>query len=120
MRSRNILGSSLLAIAITSLAAPAFAQAPAATSTADPAAATAAESSDGGLEEIIVTAQKRSENIQDVSLSIQAITAEGLAKAGITDVSRIELITPGLTFAFGGNDAKIAIRGANSNAGHRR
>ena len=116
MRSRNILGSSLIAIAITSLAAPAFAQAPAATSTADPAAATAAESSDGGLEEIIVTAQKRSENIQDVSLSIQAITAEGLAKAGITDVSRIELITPGLTFAFGGNDAKIAIRGANSNA----
>ena len=112
MRSMGIFGSSLLAIAITSLAGPAAAQSVAATSTADPAASTAA----GGLEEIIVTAQKRAENIQSVSLSIQAITAEGLAKAGITDVSRIELITPGLTFAFGGNDAKIAIRGANSNA----
>ena len=115
MRTTSISGSSLLTIAIISLAAPAAAQAPAATSTADPAAATAAAGATG-LEDIIVTAQKRSENIQDVSLSIQAITAEGLAKAGITDISRIELITPGLTFAFGGNDAKIAIRGANSNA----
>ncbi len=88
----------------------------AATSTADPAATTATESSGGGLEDIIVTAQKRVENIQDVSIAIQAITAEGLAKSGITDVSRLELVTPGLTFAFGGNDAKIALRGANSNA----
>ncbi len=116
MRSINILGSSLLAIAISSLAAPVAAQAQSATSTADPAATTAAADGKTGLEDIIVTAQKRAENIQDVSLSIQAITAEGLARAGITDVSRIELITPGLTFAFGGNDAKIAIRGANSNA----
>lgn len=88
----------------------------AAQSTADPAGLTARESSDGGLEDIIVTAQKRPENIQDVSLAIQAITAEGLAKSGITDVARIEQVTPGLTFAFGGNDAKIALRGANSNA----
>lgn len=88
----------------------------AASSTADPAANTAQESSSGGLEDIIVTAQKRPENIQKVSIAIQAITAEGLAKAGITDVARIEQVTPGLTFAFGGNDAKIALRGANSNA----
>lgn len=90
--------------------------APPATSTADPAAATAAESDRGGLEDIIVTAQKRPENVQAVSIAIQAVTAEGLVKAGITDVARLEQITPGMTFAFGGNDAKIAIRGANSNA----
>lgn len=123
MRAMTLLGSSLLALAAstataqTSSGSATLPQDPgAATSTASPAATTAQESADGGLEEIIVTAQKRAENIQDVSLSIQAITAEGLGKAGITDVSRIELITPGLTFAFGGNDAKIAIRGANSNA----
>lgn len=107
----------VLAAAQTAGAGSATPQDPgAASSTASPAGATARESADGGLEEIIVTAQKRSENIQDVSIAIQAITAEGLAKSGITDVSRIELITPGLTFAFGGNDAKIALRGANSNA----
>ena len=115
MRTTKYCGCGLLAIAVASVAAPAEAQTPPATSTADPAALTAAESSNG-LEDIIVTAQKRSENIQSVSIAIQAITAEGLVKAGITDVTRLNNITPGLTFANGGNDAKIALRGANSNA----
>ena len=115
MRTTKYCGCGLLAIAIASVAAPVAAQAQSATSTADPAALTAAESGNG-LEDIIVTAQKRSENIQSVSIAIQAITAEGLVKAGITDVTRLNNITPGLTFANGGNDAKIALRGANSNA----
>ena len=68
------------------------------------------------VEEIVVTAQKREENIQKVSISVQAITAEGLARAGIDDVARLEQIAPGLVFAKGGNDAKIAVRGANSNS----
>ncbi|QMW23061.1 TonB-dependent receptor [Sandaracinobacteroides saxicola] len=78
-------------------------------------AQTAAKADTGGLEDIIVTAQKRAENIQDVSIAIQAVTAAGLERSGITDVSRIELITPGLTFARYGPDAKISLRGANSN-----
>lgn len=122
--TRRILAGST-AMIVAMLAAPASAQTSsgtvpqdpaAAQSTADPATVTTQESSTGGLEDIIVTAQKRPENIQDVSLAIQAITAEGLAKAGITDVTRLSTITPGLTFANGGNDAKIALRGANSNA----
>lgn len=121
MRATNLFqvnSASLLALAIASLgfSGHAAAQSSAATSTADPAAATASESNDGGLEEIIVTAQKRAENIQSVSIAIQAVTSEGLVKAGITDVTRLEQIAPGVTYAFGGNDAKIAIRGANSNA----
>lgn len=88
----------------------------AATSTADPAVATAQESSSGGLEDIIVTAQRRAENIQSVSIAIQAITADGLAKAGIEDVSNLNLAVPGLAFGASGNDAKIALRGANANA----
>lgn len=78
-------------------------------------AQTAEPEETSGLEEIIVTAQKRAENIQDVSLAIQAITAEGLVRSGITDVSRLELISPGVTFARYGTDAKISLRGANSN-----
>ena len=113
------------AIPAIMIASPAYAQTgsgpvpqnPAgAQSTADPSTVSTQESGTGGLQDIIVTAQKRAENIQDVSIAIQAVTAEGLAKAGITDVTRIDQITPGLTFANGGNDAKIALRGANSNA----
>ena len=68
-----------------------------------------------GLEDIIVTAQRREENIQDVSIAIQAITGEGLARSGVTDVTRLELITPGVTFGRYGADSKISVRGSNSN-----
>lgn len=109
----NLRGAGMIAMAVACLIGPANAVAQ--TSTADPNA-TAAVPASGGLEDIIVTAQKRAENIQSVSIAIQAVTAEGLARAGITDVSRLDQITPGLTFANGGNDAKISLRGANSNA----
>ena len=68
-----------------------------------------------GLEDIVVTAQRRAQNIQDVSIAIQAITGEGLERSGVTDVSRLDLITPGVTFARYGADSKIAVRGSNSN-----
>lgn len=77
----------------------------------------AAEPEDTGtVGEIVVTAQKREQNVQDVSASVQALSGADLAKAGIQDVSRLEQLAPGMVFAKGGNDAKIALRGANSNS----
>lgn len=76
----------------------------------------AAESSSEGLTDIVVTANKREQNLQEVSATVQALTSEDLARYGIKDVSRLEQLAPGLVFAKGGNDAKIALRGANSNA----
>ena len=73
---------------------------------------TGEEAEDSGV--IIVTANKREQDIQDVSSSIQAFDAEALDKAGINDVSRLELVTAGVNFAFSGNDAKFNVRGANS------
>lgn len=67
-----------------------------------------------GIDEIIVTATKRSENIQDVGLSITAIDAAGLEAAGITDVSRLNLMVAGLNYSHNGNDGKFALRGATS------
>ena len=67
-----------------------------------------------GIEEIIVTAEKREESIQDVGLSISAFDADGLAKAGIVDVTRLNFLVPGVNYAFTGNDAKFNVRGANS------
>lgn len=66
------------------------------------------------IEEIVVTAEKREESIQDVSISVSAFNEEGLKLGGIDDVSRLELLVPGLNYAFAGNDAKFNVRGANS------
>ncbi|MEO0616696.1 MAG: TonB-dependent receptor [Pseudomonadota bacterium] len=66
------------------------------------------------LEEIVVTAERREESLQDVSVSVSAFNEEALQLGGITDVSRLELLVPGLNYAFAGNDAKFNVRGANS------
>lgn len=76
---------------------------------------TAAQDSGFVLEEILVTAQKREQDLQDVDLSVTALDAVSMERAGIRDMSRIELVTPGFSYGFIGSDAKIAIRGANSN-----
>lgn len=66
------------------------------------------------IDTIVVTAEKKEENVQDVGLSVQAFNEDGLAAGGITDVSRLELLVSGVNFAFVGNDAKFNVRGANS------
>jgi|GEM_PF-6637227 len=66
------------------------------------------------VDTIVVTAEKKEENVQDVGLSIQAFDKEGLDRAGIEDVSRLEFLVSGVNFAFVGNDAKFNVRGANS------
>lgn len=66
------------------------------------------------IEEITVTAEKREESLQDVSISVSAFNEEALELGGITDVSRLELLVPGMNYAFAGNDAKFNVRGANS------
>ena len=51
----------------------------------------------GGLQEIIVTAQKRSESLQDTPLAISAMTAETIEARGISDISDISSAAPNLT-----------------------
>jgi len=83
---------------------------------ASPASAQQAETDAGNrIEEIIVTAQKREQNLQNVGLSITALDSRALDEAGVTDVSRLSLVVPGMTYGFYGVDSKIAIRGAHSN-----
>ena len=49
------------------------------------------------LEETVVTAQKRSQNINDVGISINAFTGEQLQEFGVTTAEDIAQFTPGLT-----------------------
>ena len=50
----------------------------------------------GVLEEVIVTARKRAEAIQDVPVSITAFTGNQLRDAGITNLKELGYQTPGL------------------------
>ena len=60
------------------------------------AAAAAAASNEGvGINELVVTAQKREESIQNVGLSIQAASGDKLQKLGITSTEDLQKIVPG-------------------------
>jgi iron complex outermembrane recepter protein len=87
-------------------------------------AATAATA--GTLEEVVVTAQRRSEKIMDVPMSIQAFTQESLDQQGLRSVDDLTRVAPGVTFLRNGNsasgnyndeDSDVSIRGIDSTAG---
>lgn len=81
-----------------------------------PAEAEASADDDAGITEIVVTAQRREENLQDVPLSITAITGEQLRDADIRDITRLEQTVPGLRVARSGAAARPAIRGVYTEA----
>lgn len=76
-----------------------------------------ATGSEEALEDIVVTARKRSEGLQDAPIAISAITSKGLEDRGITNTSELAASTPNLVFGTstgtsGSNSASaIFIRG---------
>jgi len=68
------------------------------------------------LEEVIVTAQRREQNVLDVPLSVSAISADSLKDGGVLDISRLKLLVPGMNFGQTGAYAHVAIRGARTEA----
>jgi iron complex outermembrane receptor protein len=69
-----------------------------------------------GLEEVVITAQKRQQSLQDVPLSVSAFTAETLSAGRMMDIRSIVDFTPG----FSGNTADgftdaLSIRGIATN-----
>jgi len=67
------------------------------------------------IDEIIVTATKRAESIQDIAMSVTAIGEEALALGGINDISRVADLVPGMTWGQSGNEVRIAMRGTRQN-----
>jgi outer membrane receptor protein involved in Fe transport len=65
------------------------------------------------VEEVIVTAQRRAENLQTVPISITVFNQEQLAKTNITNSSDLATYTPSLSVntRFGTENATFAIRG---------
>lgn len=66
------------------------------------------------LEEVIVTAQKRSESIQNVPISIQAFSAEALKAQNITAIDDLVNTVPNVDFVGGPEFDSISIRGITS------
>ncbi len=85
--------------------------APATAAASDPTAATAVET-------LVVTAQKRSQNVQDVPISIQAFSAKDIQSLGIKSSVDLGAVTPNVDIALvagPGNQPIITIRGIGLN-----
>jgi iron complex outermembrane receptor protein len=67
------------------------------------------------LQEVVVTAQKRTERLQDVPLSDSVVSAADAAARGITDVNDLQMAVPGLVVNHTANEGNIFIRGVGTN-----
>jgi len=69
----------------------------------------------GGIAEIVVTAQKRAENVQDVPIAISTFNGEFLDKANISSLQDLQGRTPGLVInSFSPGQPELAIRGVGT------
>lgn len=96
---RLMLGASLLAVTTPALAQEA--------------------SEAGGLDEIVVTAQKREQNLQDVPIAISAIGAEKLEQLNVRDTRDLSGLAPNVTIVGGTTNpaaAVISMRGVSAPA----
>ena len=76
------------------------------------ASAVQAQGSGGGIEEVIVTARKRDENIQDIPQSILAFSPKDLTKQGIGSLNDVAKFVPAMTVVGSGAGLnKIVFRG---------
>ncbi|WP_419816051.1 TonB-dependent receptor [Glacieibacterium sp.] len=80
--------------------------------TAVPATATGQDTMDAG--DIIVTAQRRNERLQDVPIAITALSSDDLARAHIDNAGRLQFVTPGFTWGSQGSDSFPSIRGVRT------
>lgn len=72
---------------------------------------------EAALEEIVVTARRRDESVQDVPQVVDAVTAEALAKYNIQKFDDVQALVPGLTLKTdgSGNLSSATIRGVDFN-----
>ncbi|MFA7555799.1 MAG: TonB-dependent receptor [Spongiibacteraceae bacterium] len=72
----------------------------------------------GGLEEVVITARKREETLQDAPVAVSAISQERIEKFDVTSLERIAALSP--QFFVGrssnGSGAQMTLRGIGSNS----
>lgn len=101
LRIRSYLAMGVSAIAMTAIAAPSFAQ--------------DAPARGNVIEELVVTAQKREEAIQDVPIAVSAFSQDTLEKAKIDGGPNLQLAIPNVSFSKGNfTGFNFQIRGVGS------
>lgn len=78
------------------------------------AAALAQETSSGQVEEIVVTAQRREQSLQQVPVAITALTAARLEAAGIRSADDLQLLAPSLNISRNSNGLIPFLRGVGT------
>jgi iron complex outermembrane receptor protein len=104
MRSSVHRGSGLLGLAVllASASVPALAS---------------AETAPASVGEVIVTAQRRAESVQDVPAAISALDQAAIAERGVTDIANLQFAVPSLTYGRNLGQTQIAIRGVGRGVG---
>lgn len=128
LRMRLLAHAAALPLAAASWSTAATAQtgAPAATvgeaaAPADPASQDAQNTpaANEGLAEIVVTAQRRSENLQRAAIAVSAVSSEELAKANVADVTGLTRLVPSLVVQPAtGTSVGFYLRGVGSLVGN--
>ncbi len=91
---------------------------------AAPAVAAADAADSGSLEEIVVTANKREENVRDVPVSVGVVEGKDIESLRVEDLEDISRLVPGISFAAHNNGPNgpgqdnITIRGISSTVGN--
>lgn len=70
------------------------------------------------LEEIVVTATRREERLQDVPISVSVVSGEQLADSAFKDLTDIQYTLPGVYFGVSPNDAGFRLRGVGTAGGY--
>lgn len=106
----------LAGVASTAMPTAAIAQAAAPATTT--VASTQPPAEQGGLQDIVVTARKRVENVQSVPVAVTAISAETIRRQDLTSLEKIAARTPSFTVgrASNGSGAQLTIRGIGSSS----
>ena len=51
-----------------------------------------------GVEEVVVTAQRKTENLQSVPIAVATVTAGDIQRAGVNSTDTLRQVTPGVMF----------------------
>ena len=124
MTMRALVGALLCGAAAMASVVPAEAQTASGASTSDdkpgdPQASSPSGQSDpaanDGLGDIVITAQRRSENLQRSAIAASAVSGTDLANAGVTDVANVSKLVPSLVVAqSSGSATNFYIRGVGT------
>ncbi|WP_162248289.1 MULTISPECIES: TonB-dependent receptor [unclassified Sphingomonas] len=99
----RVVGASVIVLALTG------------TAHAQQATAPQAAEAVSGIQDIVVTAQKRSESLQKTPAAVTAFTGDALVQTGTTDLRAVQNIVPGARFQQEGATTQVILRGVGSN-----